>query len=345
MNRIKRYRFLLTYGLWFMILAGCGLILKMWLNRRLGLKAGEIPERQGIASTPEDHYVKIGKICYHYTEYPANGKDILFIHGFASSTYTWEKVAPALNKLGYHVWALDIKGFGWSDKPKDTSYDILTLTEEVYQWMEAIGLDDVVLVGNSLGGGITTLMALLHPGKVSRMVLIDAAAYDTKFPLIMELARLPLSAEMTKLFFSHWVVKQTLSEVYHHKTWITKDQVDAYYNRLQTDNALNAQIAVVRALVFSRVEKYVNRIPEIKSKALIIWGEHDGWIPLSSAYRFKAELRDSTLAIIPECGHMPQEEYPDITVRLIDDFIQDKPVMDIVKHNTADGLHEQSPLC
>jgi pimeloyl-ACP methyl ester carboxylesterase len=326
MNRIKRYRFLLTYGLWFMILAGCGLILKMFLHSRSRHKARGIPESSIIAPTPEDHFVKIGKICYHYTEYPANGKDILFIHGFASSTYTWEKVAPVLNKLGYHVWALDVKGFGWSDKPKDTSYDILTLTEEVYQWMEALGLHDVVLVGNSLGGGITTLMALLHPGKVSRMVLIDAAAYDTKFPLIMELARLPLSAEMTKLFFSHWVVKQTLSEVYHHKAWITKDQVDAYYNRLQTDNALNAQIAVVRALVFKRVEKYVNRIPEIKPKALIIWGEHDGWIPLSSAYRFKAELRDSTLVIIPECGHMPQEECPDSTVRLIDDFIQDKPV-------------------
>ncbi len=270
----------MTYGLWFMILAGCGLILKMWLNSRLRHKAGEIPERQIIVPTPEDHFVKIGKSCYHYTEYPAIGKDILFIHGFASSTYTWEKVAPVLNKLGYHVWALDVKGFGWSDKPKDTSYDILTLTEEVYQWMEALGLDDVVLVGNSLGGGIATLMALLHPEKVGRMVLIDAAAYDTKFPLIMELARLPLSAQMTKLFFSHWVVKQTLSEVYHHKAWITKDQVDAYYDRLRTDNALNAQIAVVRALEFSRVEKYVDRIPEIKSKTLIIWGEHDGWIPL-----------------------------------------------------------------
>jgi pimeloyl-ACP methyl ester carboxylesterase len=317
-----------------MILVGCGIILKMWLNWRLRHSAGETPK--------EDHFVTIGKICYHYTEYPATGKDILFIHGFASSTYTWEKVAPALNKLGYHIWALDIKGFGWSDKPKDTSYDILTLTEEVYQWMEAFGLDDVVLVGNSLGGGITTLMALLHPEKVGRMVLIDAAAYNTKFPFILKLASFPLSAEITKLFFSHWVVKQTLCEVYHHKAWITKDQVDAYYDRLKTDNALNAQIAIVRALVFSKFEKYINRIPEIQSKSLIIWGEHDRWIPRSSAYRFNEELRDATLVIVPECGHMPQEEYPDFTVRLIDAFIQDKPVTDIIKPNPAAGFQEQA---
>jgi pimeloyl-ACP methyl ester carboxylesterase len=334
MKLIRRYRYLLIYVLPLMILAGCSLILKMWLRWRLCHSDEEIPEEQIIEPTYEDHFVKIGQSCCHYTEYPATGKDILFIHGFASSTYTWEKVAPVLNKLGYHVWALDIKGFGWSDKPKDASYDILTLTEEVYQWMEALGLDDVVLVGNSLGGGITTLMALLHPEKVGRMVLIDAAAYNTKFPFIMELARLPLSAEMTKLFFSRWVVRQTLSEVYHHRDWIGKDQVDAYYERLRTDNALNAQIAVVRALEFSRVEKFVNRIPEIQSKALIIWGEHDRWIPLSSAYRFNAELRDSTLVVIPECGHMPQEEYPDFTARLIDAFIQDKPVTDIYDHES-----------
>jgi pimeloyl-ACP methyl ester carboxylesterase len=319
MNQKSRFRYLLAYGLLYLILGGCGLFIE------------EIPEGQIIAPTSKDHFATIGQISYHYTEYPAAGKDILFIHGFASSTYTWEKVAPVLNKLGYHVWALDMKGFGWSDKPKDASFDPLTLTEEVYQWMEAMDLKDVVLVGNSLGGGIAIFMALLHPEKVGRIVLIDAAAYNTKFPFIMKMARMPLSAEMTKLVFSRWLVRLTLSEVYHHGDWITKDQVEAYYNRLRTENALNAQIAVVRALKFSRFEKYVNRISEIESKVLIIWGEDDRWIPLSSAYRFNKELRDSNLVIIPRCGHMPQEEYPDITARLIDAFIQDKPVTDIIE--------------
>ena len=314
MNHKRRCHYLLIYALLCSILVGCGLFI------------GEIPEGQIMNSTSKDHFVMIGRISYHYTEYPAAGKDILFIHGFASSTYTWEKVAPLLNKLGYHVWALDMKGFGWSDKPKDVPYDPLTLTEEVYQWMGVMGLRNVVLVGNSLGGGITTLMTLQHPEVVSRMVLIDAAAYNTKLPFIMKMASMPLSAEMTKLFFSRWMVRQTLSEVYYHGDWITKDQVEAYYNRARTLNALNAQIAVVRDLKFSRVEKYVNRIPEIKCRALIIWGEDDRWIPLSSAYRFNKELRDASLVIIPKCGHMPQEEYPDITAKLIDAFIQDKPL-------------------
>jgi pimeloyl-ACP methyl ester carboxylesterase len=301
-----------------MVLAGCGLFID------------EIPQGQILAPTAQDHFVKVGQVNYHYTEYPGAGKDILFIHGFASSTYTWEKVASILNRQGYHVWALDMKGFGWSDKPKEASYDPLTLTEEVNQWMEVMGLKDVVLAGNSLGGGIATFMALLHPEKVGRMVLIDAAAYNTEFPFIMKMASMPLSAEMTKLFFSRWMIRQTLSEVYHNGDWITDDQVQAYYDRSRTANALNAQIEVVRALEFSRFEKYVDRIPEIKTKTLIIWGDDDRWIPVDSAYRFSRELRDSILVILPNCGHLPQEEHPDATARVIDAFVQDRPVEDAV---------------
>lgn len=325
---MKRY---LIYWLSLAIVAVCGLFLKKRLQWGVRRHAKEEPADRIVSAEPEDHFLRVGQAQYHYTEYPASGKDMLFIHGFASSTYTWEKVAPILNNMGYHVWALDIKGFGWSEKPRNTSYDILTLTQEVNQWMEAVGLTDAVLVGNSLGGGIVTLLALLHPDKASRIVLIDAAAYDTEFPLIMKLARLPFAAMIAKLFFCRWVVRQTLYEVYHHKGWITDDQVEAYYSRLRTDYALEAQVAVVKNLEFSRVEKYVNRIPEISSRAMIIWGEHDRWIPLSSAYRFAAELKDSTLVIVPECGHMPQEEYPDFTGRLIDAFVKDRPVADVTK--------------
>ena len=130
---------------------------------------------------------------------------------------------------------------------------------------------------------------------------------------------------MTKLFFSKWIVRQTLAEVYYHKDWISQEQVDAYYDRARTEHALKAQIDVVKAMKFSLVEPYVARIPQIKNKALIIWGRDDPWIPVECAYRFNREIRGSSLAIIPACGHMPQEEFPDVTARLINAFLQDRP--------------------
>ncbi|MDP3286248.1 MAG: alpha/beta fold hydrolase, partial [Desulfobacterales bacterium] len=87
------------------VLQGCGLFLTT------------IPKGEILGKVSEDRYVMIDNVNYHYMEYPGPGRDIFLLHGFASSTYTWEKVIPYLTGKGYHVWALDMKGFGWSDKP------------------------------------------------------------------------------------------------------------------------------------------------------------------------------------------------------------------------------------
>jgi pimeloyl-ACP methyl ester carboxylesterase len=77
----------------------------------------------------------------------------------------------------------------------------------------------------------------------------------------------------------------------------------------------------------------------------MIGGDIDRPCPSFSSYALNIEeLRDATLVIIPECGHMPQEEYPDITVRLIDAFIQNKLVTDMNEPKTADGLQKQAAL-
>ena len=310
-------------------LIACVLFCAIFLS--CGLFVDEIPEGQMIGQTTRDHFVTIEDVRYHYTEYPAPGRDVLLIHGFASSTYTWEKVAPLLQQLGYHVWALDMKGFGWSDKPKGAPLDPLTLVEEVRKWMDAVGLKDAVFAGNSLGGGVAWLMALLHPDKVHSLILVDAAAYPIKMPFIMRLAGLPLSAGVAKLSFSRGIVRHGLSDVYHDRDRVTNEQVDAYYDRLRTKNALNAQIAVVRALDLTKYEEYIRRIPEIKTRTLIIWGENDRWIPLHVGQRLSRELSASTLAVIPSCGHIPQEEHPDVTAKHMAEFIAARPTENILR--------------
>jgi len=109
---------------------------------------------------------------------------------------------------------------------------------------------------------------------------------------------------------------------------VTEEKVDAYYKRMCTHGALDAQTSVAMSLDFGIFEKYTRRIPEIKAKTLIIWGREDKWIPLKNGLRFRKEIADSTIVVIPECGHIPQEEYPEKTAGLIADFMQNKPVDD-----------------
>jgi len=290
--------------------SGCGLFIKT------------IPKGEIIGKAPEDKYIMIHGVNYHYTEYPGTGRNVFLLHGFASSTYTWEKVIPYLTKQGYHVWALDMKGAGWSDKPKDAKYDTVTLMQEVNKWMNVMGLKDVVFVGNSLGGAIAVLMALEHPDKTGQIVLIDSAGYPIKKPFIIRIAKMPLAGEITKLIFGRWMVRWNLKEVYFNDDLIPEETIDAYYNRMRTENVLDAKIALARSIDFDAFTPYIKRIPEIKNRTLIIWGENDEWIPLESGYNFKKNLSNSKLVILPECGHIPQEEKPEQTAKIMIDFIE-----------------------
>jgi len=290
--------------------SGCGLFIKT------------IPKGEIIGKAPEDKYIMIDGVNYHYTEYPGTGRNVFLLHGFASSTYTWEKVIPYLTKQGYHVWALDMKGAGWSDQPKDAKYDTVTLMQEVNKWMNVMGLKDVVFVGNSLGGAIAVLMALEHPDKTGQIVLIDSAGYPIKKPFIIRIAKMPLAGEITKLIFGRWMVRWNLKEVYFNDDLIPEETIDAYYNRMRTENVLDAKIALARSIDFDAFTPYIKRMPEIKNRTLIIWGENDEWIPLESGYNFKKNLSNSKLVILPECGHIPQEEKPEQTAKTMIDFIE-----------------------
>ncbi len=289
-----------------------------------GLFVQDLPNGQVPHPDTHDHFVTINDVKYHYTEYPGPGQDIFLLHGFASSTYTWEKVALILQGKGYHVWALDMKGFGWSDKPEKADYAPMQLMEEVNAWMDKMGLRKVVFVGNSLGGAIAWNMALVHPEKVKKLVLIDAAGFMHKMPVPVRLAGLPGAAGVARLFFGRWAIQDTLKQVYFDPASITAEQIDAYYNRLRTENALGALTALGRSISTISSEEYALRIPEIQVDTLIIWGRDDAWIPLEDGFKFKEALPNATLEVIPFCGHIPQEEKPEETAHLIIDFLAQK---------------------
>lgn len=311
----RGYWLVLVFGS--MFLTACGLF-----NPRL--PAGQIPH-----PTAHDHFIKAKGINYHYTEYPGEGDHVVLQHGFGASTYTWEALAVILNQKGYHVWALDLKGFGWSDKPLEADYDSVALMEDVNNWMEAVGLSDTLFVGNSLGGAIAVLLSQKYPWRIEKMVLIDAGGYPIKTPGVIKLARLPMSTFFAELIFGPWMIRQNLKEVLYNKEKVTDERVQEYYLRTCTQDGLAALIKTARAVDFSENNPVAAAAKDNPTRTLIIWGEEDQWIPLEIGYRFKKEMSNATLSVIPECGHIPQEEKPQETARLILDFIEGRSVEEI----------------
>lgn len=266
---------------------------------------------------PQSQFITIRGVNYHYLEYPASGPGLFLLHGLGSSTFSWEELAPLLQAAGYRVYALDLKGSGWSDKPAASDYDLFTLRDEIDRWLETMGLRTVVFVGNSLGGSLALLLALENPDRISRLVLIDAAAYLKKLPWVFRLAKLPFSKELSRIVFKRWLIKLAMKQAFFQRERVTAERIDAYYERLKSPGCLEAQIALVRSLGFRILNRYDQRLPALDIPTLLIWGEDDPWVRLSVGRRLNRELPHSTLRIIPHCGHAPQEELPEETAGLI----------------------------
>ncbi|MCU0578517.1 MAG: alpha/beta hydrolase [Desulfobacterota bacterium] len=270
---------------------------------------------------PNSRFLAVDGINFHYLDFPAPGPQVLLLHGLGSSTYTWEETAPRLQAAGFHVYALDLKGSGGSDKPPGADYDLFTLRDEIDCWLEALGLRQVIFVGNSLGGSLGLLLALKKPDRINRLVLIAAAAYLRKLPWVFRLARLPLARALSRWLFRHGLIRLALRQAFYHPERVSAERVAAYYERLREPGGLEAQIDLIRGLDLERLNRYNDQLPTIAVPTLLLWGENDPWTPLAIGRRLAQDLPRATLQIIPRCGHAPQEELPDDTARLILQFL------------------------
>ncbi|MFH1810812.1 MAG: alpha/beta hydrolase [Pseudomonadota bacterium] len=287
-----------------------------------GLFVDRLPEGVVLDRTVQDRFVNLDGVKHHYREWPGPGRDIFLQHGFGSSTYTWEWLAPQLNAAGYHVWALDLRGFGWSDKPQDAAYDPRALLADMHHFLDDKGLRDLILIGHSLGGGLAWMTAVERPDLVQRLVLIDAAGYTGSVPAVIHLASWPLADQQMELVFGRWAVRWVLGEVYQQDSLLTDDRVDAYYDRLRTRGMLHAQAELSRSLLDETMHRMSQRIPEVQQPTLILWGAHDIWLPPEQGQRFHQDIAGSRLQVLDCCGHMPQEESPEEVARLILDFLR-----------------------
>lgn len=271
-------------------------------------------KKLGLVET-DPRFIEINGVNTHFTRKGA-GEKLLLIHGFASSTYTWHKVVDSLAQ-GFEVYAVDLPGFGLSQALN------LTPTSEAYvdflnDFMQALGLDAAVFMGNSFGGEISWRFALKYPPRVRALVLVDAAGYPHENPVIFKLLRVPLLGEMLAGINAKWIVRKNLHQVFVNEALVTDAVVDNYYYRLLKKG--NRETVLARARMPG--DTLYKKLPQIQQPTLIIWGENDPWISVEYAHRFAAEIPQTQLAILPNCGHVPQEENPEEVVQLVRAFWQ-----------------------
>lgn len=261
-----------------------------------------------------NHENKIYNI--YYLEKGSGDRHLLLIHGFGGNSYTWRYLIDPLAQAGYHVWSLDLIGFGQTDKP-DLLYGKGLFVEQVDRFMEAKGIKSATLVGNSMGGGIALALAIEHREKVESLILIDPLAFPLRFPYYFALPK--IFGNLTKPFFGKMLTKAILTDIMYDPKKITEEQITAYTLPFQTKGGKEAFIKTLQSFSPTEFTQLSKHYKELKIPILVIWGREDRL--MKPSYRTKFHLFPNAKTIeIPFCGHIPQEECPQQVIQAIVNF-------------------------
>ena len=267
-------------------------------------------------------FVSIDGMDVHYRD-EGNANDslpIVLIHGTGASLHTFDEWASILR--GEHrVVRMDIPAYGLTGPFPSRNYSISNYVDFIEKFLTARSIKRCILGGNSLGGQIAWQFTLKNSDKVDKLILIDAAGYpivSKSTPIFFTLARTPILNKILTFITPRSLVRSSVENVYADKTKVTEALVDRYFElNLREGN----RQAFVDRITMPYDTGNVPLIKTIQQPTLVLWGEEDGLIPLSNAYRFHADLPNDTLVILKNMGHVPMEENPKESLKAVLDFL------------------------
>jgi len=280
-----------------------------------------------VVHADRSRFVNVDGARVHYQEFgdPANPPMIL-IHGYTASVYVWKAAAPLLADAGFHVIAIDLLGFGYSEKPAWFDYSIESQARMISRFMDRLGIGRAVIVGSSYGGAVALNLTLDYPERVEKLVLSDAVCNDEpKNHPILRLASIRGIGEAITPFlvdskaFMRLRIHGTLAKANHHM--ITDERIESIRRPLYAADAHRSVLAASRAWHADRLEQDAHLINQ---PTLIIWGDEDTVIPIKHGYRLHEEILHSRFVILKNCGHVPQEEKSELFTELVSEFAHDQ---------------------
>lgn len=273
-------------------------------------------------ATPPSQFVDVKGLAVHLRdEGPREDPvPVLLLHGTSASLHTWEGWVDAL-KGQRRVITVDMPGFGLTGPTAAGDYSLDAYVQFVVDVMDTLGVQQVVLGGNSLGGQIAWWTAVAHPTRVQRLVLVDAGGYDFQpesLPIGFTIAKLPVLNKLMEVTLPRGMIQSSVESVYGDPSKVTPALVDRYFELTLREG--NRAALAERFRQGFRGEK-APLIRTIRQPTLVIWGGKDVLIPPQWGEQFAKDIPGSELAMFPDLGHVPQEEDPARTVAAVQAFL------------------------
>lgn len=251
---------------------------------------------------------------------------IVLVHGTSASLHTWEAWVDAL-KGERRVITVDTPGFGLTGPEPRGNYHIDRYTDFILGFLDKLGVQRFVLGGNSLGGEIAWHVAAAAPQRVEQLILVDAAGYKrlpTGLPLGFWLAAIMDKFGMGWLsarVLPRQVVESSTRFVYGDAKRITPSLNQRYFE-LQL-RAGNRQ-ALGQRLNQHNMGRDVDQLAKLTMPTLIIWGGKDRIFSVGQGKGLHQAIKGSQFVVFEDLGHVPHEEDPARTLKVVQDFLSPK---------------------
>jgi pimeloyl-ACP methyl ester carboxylesterase len=272
----------------------------------------------------KDQYIKVGNIKTRYWLLGDGKSTTILVHGLGGHIENWEDNIAALAQ-SRRVYALDLAGFGRSDKPQ-VMFSIPYFTEFVKEFMIVQDVDKAALIGESLGGAIVLQFALQYPHQVEKMVLAGSAGLGKEVSIYLRIGSLPIFGEL----FTRPSRKgsaQLSRRLFYNQDLITDQMIEEGYEMSSLPGAQRCKLSALRSMcniwgVKGDVYRPIlDRLDEIEVPTLVIWGTQDRILPVAHAHLAAKRLPNARLHIFDPCGHVPNIERAQEYNALVIDFL------------------------
>lgn len=244
------------------------------------------------------------------------GRPVLFLHGIPTSSSLWRHVQPMLVDVADTI-AVDLLGYGRSDKPPSVHPDLPTQAMLMSRLLDQWDLEDVVVVGHDIGGGVAQLLALRAGARVGELVLVASVAYDS-FPE-------PTIARLADPEWDRRIHQVDLTAGFERalRKGTTPDRISLpdvarlYAAPFDGPDGRAAYLRAARAVRTSDLADVMPAVEELTIPVHLVWGAEDPFQPVRYGERLQRALQHADLTVVPAGSHFLPEDHPQVLVELL----------------------------
>jgi pimeloyl-ACP methyl ester carboxylesterase len=264
--------------------------------------------------------IQAGDLTLAYREL-GEGPPVLLLHGWPTSSFLWREVMEPIARSN-RVIAVDLPGFGASDKPAGARYTFGFNERALDDFLAALELDEIALAGHDTGGPIAVHWALEHPGRVTRLALLNTLVYPEFSDMVMQFVGTLSTPGRREELTSPEGLAAAMRLGLADEAKLTDEVLAGVQEPFVTDEARRSLADAGIGLEPERFAELGARLSELTMPVRLVYGEQDRILPdvAETMARLQRDLPDATATALPHAGHFLQEEAPDEVGELLAEF-------------------------